>query len=265
MVARGPTIYLLIFWFSFLDYSTIKRHTNIDELLFKSLSEQVASSNDFYIAEETLNNRFHFDDFRGNAITLILERVEAKSFEREFQNALSRFNLPINTNKAIQIAKYVTKSEHIHTDLVFDIGETGRFIYCRTLIVKQDNDNEIDVLVAIYEIQFRLSVIRTVEIKERMPLLQFFLGDSKELRYEEQSLSFEDQQLMKTYFGKLAVLGLLRGYYQSSVNEGIDSGYCQTGEKSIRIKSKHLYVRTSTTNFLYCIMARKRGNILLTY
>ena len=253
MASHAPTIYLLFFWLSFVGYSTIKNHTNVDELLFNSLSEQVTSSIDFF-AEKVLINGFHFDVFTENAITLILERVEAKSIEKDVQDALFRFRLPINAKKAMQIAKHVTKSEHTHTDFVFDVGETGRFFYFRTLTVKRENDNEIDVLLAIYEIAFRLSTIQTVEIKERMPILRFFLGNHEEYRYMEQSLSYEDQELMRTHFRKLAVRGLLRGYYPSTANEGIGAelSQCQTREKSFNIQFKHLYARTSTTNFLHC-------------
>ena len=230
MFTYAATIYLLFLKCSLIGDSITSGAANIDEMLFHLLIMKEASSMDRISKRDT---GFLLDNLKETAKTFVLKRVGIKSIEEVVKDLVNECKFPIHGEKVALLAKHAMKTDKSNTELVFEIGRTGRFLYSKILTMKRENGNEIDMIFATYEVTFTLSKTVTENKVARLPFVHFFLGHYTEYKEEDRNLLHEEKEQLQSYLSMLATQGLLRRYVRQPDIRWIKDKWNRRGSISI--------------------------------
>ena len=184
---------------------------DITQMLLQSVLEYRKE----YVAEaEKVLQEHAIQAYEEDFFTQTLKGLDSRQFERIVDNLQLQVSFSDHEKTAILQGRFAEENKCVFHEFKFK-APCGRFVLCRTVSMKRQNGRKIDFAYVEYFAAFKMSKTKVEVTKSRIPVLNFFLGEQKEIKFEDRGLDHKLELYMPDYFRKKCSDYLLMEYSNS--------------------------------------------------
>lgn len=191
----------------------IKQICQIGQILLKSLLDKKYSSSEL-IETQNVKRMLQFDKYKERTSTQIIAGLDINHFDDVINDVANEYSIPEKYRKSLLRGKHAEFNEKVIKEFLFDIGEPGKFVYGKIMMMKQNGGEKIDIAFVFYTLNFQLSQVRREQRLERSFLTELITGVKYKTTFEDRKLSDYEKNSMLAYLRERAVEEILDAYPQ---------------------------------------------------
>ena len=146
----------------------------------------------------------NFDKYEEQFSFKVLKGIQLNDFNTVVNRVASRYNFPEDVKESILDGELAGKNQEIMKEFKFNIGQTGRVLYGRTMTLKQED--KIDMAYALIAVKFKLSPVQSVRQEDKY-FLFWKVGEKTIVTSKDRNLSIQEADGMTKFFRAKAIRG----------------------------------------------------------